>query len=358
MGDIRVCCYNNNFTLGRYPETSIIDAWNNPKKQSFIEKLTDGTFPRGCELCEIQTRQKNYSNSLYSSFDQYENIIDKNWPVVLNFDFGTICNFECIMCGGKWSSSIRKNRENLPPLVSPYDQNFISQISEFLPHAKYINFLGGEPFLNPIYYKILTILLIKNKYVNGSITTNGSIFNNKIKLFLSNLPNLDINISLDSLERKTYEYIRKNGNYDTLIENIKKFKDMGKLNGIAICPMIQNIYEIPDLIKFAVDNNLRLSINTVFNHLGGKIKGIHENEDNNTKVWKGLINEHDEIPKNIKIKELIPEVSLFTLPKEKLKEIISYLNKFSFISNSYDNYQKKYKDFIVSLENHLETSKA
>jgi MoaA/NifB/PqqE/SkfB family radical SAM enzyme len=352
MGYMRVCCYNSTFILGTYPKDSISDAWNSSKRQLFIDKLQNKTFPSGCQGCEIQIKQNNISNGLFSSFDHYDKEVREDYPIALNFEFGTICNFECIMCGGKWSSSIRKNREKLPPLKSPYDDNFIDQAKPFIEKTLYVNFLGGEPFLNSLYYKIFTILMVKNKYVKGAITTNGSIFNDKIENYLKNLPNLGINISLDSLEEKTYQTIRKNGNYKTLLENIKKFKDMGKLTGIAVCPMIQNIHELPNLVQFAVDNKLALSLNTVFGHLGGKIKGIHENETENELVWGGLHNQSEKIG-NVKNDFLIPEVALHTLPKDKLQEIVNYLKEFSFVCNFYDRYGDIYSDFIKSLEFYL-----
>lgn len=358
MGYIRVCCYNSLFVLGTYPKDSISDAWNGRKRQLFIEKLKNKTFPTGCEGCQMQIKQNNISNGLFSSFDHYDKEVREDFPIALHFEFGTICNFECIMCGGKWSSSIRKNREKLPPIKSPYDDNFIDQAKPFIEKALYVNFLGGEPFLNPLYYKILTILMAKNKYVKGAITTNGSIFNDRIENYLKNLPNLGINISLDSLEEKTYETIRKNGNYKTLMENIKKFKDMGKLTGVAVCPMIQNIHELPNLVQFAIDNKLSLYLNSVFGHLGGKIKGIHENETENEWVWGGLHNKAEMIG-NIKNESLIPEVALHTLPKDKLEEIVNYLKQFSFVSNLYERYGVIYSDFVRSLEFHLsETPKA
>lgn len=357
LGHMRVCCYNSYFILGKYPEDSIIDSWNNPKKQIFIDKLKQFIFTKGCENCGFQIKQKNASNALFSSFNKYDKQIKKDFPIALNFEFGTICNFECIMCGGKWSSSIRKNREKLPPLKSPYDESFVEQLSPFISSALYANFLGGEPFLNPIYYKILNSFLSKNKHAKINITTNGSIYNQKIESYLTAFENINITLSLDSLDEKNYEYIRKNGNYKTLIENIKKFKAIDKLRGIAVCPMIQNIYEIPNLVKFAFENNLHLSINSVFEHLGGKLKGIHENEDINEWVWIGDSNYMEKMPPQNN-SELIPEVALHTLPKDKLKEIVEYLKKFSFIDNTYEFYNKKYKDFIKSLEFYLETSKA
>jgi MoaA/NifB/PqqE/SkfB family radical SAM enzyme len=342
MGYIRVCCYNNYFILGKYPNTSLVDAWNNPEKENFINKIKSLNFPGGCEQCNLQIIENNVSNSLFASFDDYDKMLIDDAPIALNFDFGSICNYECIMCGGKWSSSIRKNREKLPSLKGPYDDNFIEQLKPFISKAKVVNFLGGEPFLNPIYYKIWNYMLIRNPNLNIHITTNGSIFNSKIKNYLINFPNLKLNISLDSLKKETYEFIRKNGNFENVMNNIQEFKKMGKIGGIAFCPMIQNVYELPDIFNYCIKNKFSLYLNHVTSHLGGKIKGIHEGELQNTKVWTGSNDYFDEI--NVNNSELIPEVSLHTLPKDKLKEIIKYLNSFS----EYQNNQK-YKDFINSL---------
>jgi MoaA/NifB/PqqE/SkfB family radical SAM enzyme len=350
MGYIRVCCYNNDFILGKYPENSLKECWNNPERKKFINDIKELNFPKGCDNCVKQILDKNISNGLFTSFDSYDPFLRDSFnqhPIAFNFDFGTICNYECIMCGGKWSSSIRKNREKLPPIKSPYDNNFVEQLKPFLYHLRFANFLGGEPFLNPIYYKILNIFLIKNRNVFINFTTNGSIYNSKIENYLINLPNSSITISLDSLKEDVYQFIRKNGNFKTVTENIKKFKKINRLKGIAFCPMIQNVYELPDIIKFANDNNLHLYINTVNDHLGGKLKGIHDGGIK-TKVWTGSYASKDVLNKNHCNNELIPEVALHTLPKDKIKDIVSYLNKFSFEKNL--RYNQKYKDFINSLE--------
>jgi hypothetical protein len=346
MGTIRVCCYNNFFSLGKYPNVTIREAWDNPDRQKFIKSLENMDFSWGCGTCKKQIIEGNVANALFTSFDQYDFLLKKDDPVVFNFDFGNICNYECIMCGGKWSSSIRKNREKLPPLKSPYDENFVKQLEPFIPKMKLANFLGGEPFLNSIYYKIWDLILEKNPDLNMCITTNGSVFNSKVENYLTKFKNLRLNVSLDSIDKKTYEFIRKNGNFDTVMENIQNFKRLGKLGGILFCPMIQNVHELPNVIQYCIDNDINFTINDVTSHLGGKIKGIHEGENDNIYAWTGdTAGVIEEI--HVNNEELIPEVVLRTLSKEKIEDIITYLNNFSF--NDHPDYQKKYQSFINSL---------
>jgi MoaA/NifB/PqqE/SkfB family radical SAM enzyme len=350
MGEMRVCCYNTQFILGKYPEISIKDAWNSEKRKTFIEKLTNLDFSMGCQICQKQIIQNDIDNSLLSTFNIYEKDISDDYPISFSFDFGTICNYECIMCGGKWSSSIRKNREKLPPIKSPYDDSFVDQLEYFIPHLKTCNFLGGEPFLNPLYYKILDLIVKKAPDIAVNITTNGSIYNSRIKSYFEKLPNLNIIVSLDSLNEETYQLIRKNGNFKNVMNNIEEFKKHNVFKSITFCPMIQNVNELPDIITYCINNNIDLGINDVHCHLGGKIKGIHEGEDKNTLAWKGYPDTAEEVFANNK--ELIPEVVIGTLPKEELqtiiKNLINFLNdkKVIYENPLYNRLYTKYKSFL------------
>ena len=126
-----------------------MQAWCSEEMQDLRHDLQNFEFQKaGCDLCYKQLAIGNYNSSLIEKFNKYN--ISRDFttllPTVLEFEISNVCNYECIMCGGKWSSSIRKNREKLPPLISPYDENFIKQLDPILPNLQFANFLGGEPF--------------------------------------------------------------------------------------------------------------------------------------------------------------------------------------------------------------------
>jgi MoaA/NifB/PqqE/SkfB family radical SAM enzyme len=344
-GKIRVCCYNNYFVLGTYPQSTIRKAWYNPERQKFIDILSRPIFPKGCEKCKLQAVTNNINNALFTKFNVYESIVS-DMPVNMEFEFGNICNYECIMCGGKWSSSIRKNREKLPPIIPPYDERFIEELDEFINHLSIVNFLGGEPFLTPLYYRIWDKIINKKPSISIYVTTNGSILSNKVIHYLTN-SNMKIVVSLDSLKKHTYELIRKNSNFDIVIKNIKELISMQKLSAIAFCPMIQNVDELPDVARFCIKNNISLYINTVTKPLGGKIKGIHEGEQNNTSVWTG----NDDSMEQVKVasENLIPEFCLHSLNDVQLDNIVAMLSKH--IASLSDNIsiQSQYIDFVNSI---------
>lgn len=154
-------------------------------------------------------------------------------------------------------------------------------------------------------------------------------------------------VSLDSLKKNTYEFIRKNGNFDIVIKNVKELIAMNKLSAIAFCPMIQNVDELPEIAKFCIENNLSLYINTVTKPLGGKIKGIHEGEQNNTSVWTGDDEKMEQV--QISSESFIPEFCLHSLNKSTLDLIVAKLSESTASLSSNPSIQRQYIDFVNSL---------
>ena len=267
-GIITTCCYNRTLSLGCYPEVSIKDAWNAPQKQKLIDAVNQYDFSYGCMGCHNQIAYQR-STVFLKKFDGYTYIgNDGKYPTNMEFEFSNLCNYECIMCGGKWSSSIRKNRENLPPLEERFGDEFVEQLDEFIPYLKLAQFLGGEPFLVPLYYKIWEKIAKLNKNLPIIVVSNCSIYNDKVQSVIDSLPNFKIIASFDSLQKPTYEAIRINGVYEKAKENLECLISQKRLEAISVCPMIQNIYEIPEIADFCMKNDINLYFNAVSNALG------------------------------------------------------------------------------------------
>lgn len=342
-GNINVCCYNRTYSIGSYPEVTPYQAWFGKRLKFLKQQLQNLNFNYGCTLCSHQIANNNYHNSLLKKFDIFEDMVGL-YPINFEFEFSNICNYECIMCGGKWSSSIRKNREKLSPIKSPYDDKFIEDLKVFIPNLKYTRFLGGEPFLTPLYYKIFDLLAEQNNQVHVHVTSNGSICNSKILDYKNKLPNFGVVLSIDSLQKNTYELIRKNGNFDSVLKNINTFFNHKMLLGIAFSPMIQNVFEMPDIINFCIEKNILFSFNTVSNALGGKVKGIHENGDQDN-VWTGK----EYVSSSIVLDEKIPEFCLSTLSNEKLDTIINKFEKLKY-TGSYRVTMNSFITYLKSLK--------
>ena len=151
-------------------------------------------LPKGCEICYAQFESRNFSGLRARLYDHLaEELYPERdgrflpMPKVMEFEISNVCNLECAMCSGYWSSAIRANREKLPPLKSPYDEDFVKQLEAFIPHLQEAKFLGGEPFLIKTYYQIWDLIIRLNPGIAVSITTNGTILNPRIKEMLEHL---------------------------------------------------------------------------------------------------------------------------------------------------------------------------
>lgn len=257
-GKVIACCFNQQFILGNYPEQSIREIWEGPEIKKLRESLKSYDLSNGCGTCFRDLKNSQFKDSNALRFDEFT---PAEFPKMMEFQLTNTCNLACNMCNGWLSSTIRKNREQLPALPMKYDTEFVEQLTEFIPHLEFTNFSGGEPFLIEIYYDIWEKIIALNPKCIIKITTNGTVFNNRVKRLL-NAGCFDITLSLDSLNKDIYESIRIGASYDRVIEHIHAFSDYcnkkESILNINFCPMVDNWHEIPAFLTFC--NSIGASI--------------------------------------------------------------------------------------------------
>lgn len=247
-----------------YPEKSLHDIWFGEKFNNIRNHIKNYDLSKKCRICDYNIKNKNFYSALSRAYDV--NYSRKKYPVMMELELDNICNLECIMCNGELSSSIRKNREKREPRKSPYGEKFIEEIKEFIPHLKEIRFNGGEPFLHPLAYKLWELIIKNNPKTKIVIATNGTILNENVKKILKK-GIFHINFSIDSLQKKVYEQIRINADFDEVIKNLNYFhnycKEKKSSLSILVNPMRQNWSEMPDFINFCNERNIPVWFNTV-----------------------------------------------------------------------------------------------
>jgi MoaA/NifB/PqqE/SkfB family radical SAM enzyme len=271
-GDANACCYNRSYVLGSYPHDSVDEMWYGPRAQKLREFMRRNALPQGCQICVEQFRSHNFGGLRARFYDKHA---EETWgddgrraapPKVMEFEISNVCNLECTMCNGKFSSAIRGHREGLSQPRRPFDGRFVEQLDPYLPHLAEAKFLGGEPFLNTLYYRIWERIARVNPAIEVSIITNGTILNDKVKRALEPL-NAHINVSIDALDPANYERIRVNAKFDQVMENFAYFLEFVERKRtamtVSVCPMRQNWHEIPDFLRFCNDRNIKLFFNTV-----------------------------------------------------------------------------------------------
>jgi MoaA/NifB/PqqE/SkfB family radical SAM enzyme len=272
-GDATVCCYNRAYVLGTYPTDTLDEIWHGPRAATLRDAMSRNALPPGCDLCLSQFWSANFSGLRARSFDH---LSDARYtgddgrllalPKLMEFEISNVCNLECTMCTGFFSSSIRHNREKLPPLKNPYDDCFVRQLEAFIPHLKEARFLGGEPFLVRTYYQIWDMIARLNPDISVSITTNATVLNDRVKGILEHL-RAHIIVSLDSLDRENYERIRLNANHDAVMRNLDYFRDYAARKNtslsLAVCPMRQNWRDLPEIVDYCNARAVLVFFNTV-----------------------------------------------------------------------------------------------
>lgn len=280
-GNATACCYNRTHILGTYPKHSLKDMWFGPKAQELRKFIKNNDLGGGCEICRKQLLSKNYYGVSARNFDQtaeydkpalgkLSNLIKHgqniHMPVSMEFELSNTCNLECTMCSGYYSSSIRKNREHLPPMPQVYDEGFVDQLRPFIPYLKDAKFLGGEPFLVEIYYQIWEAIAELNPGMNVHITTNATIWNKRVNDLLQRM-HTHIVLSIDSLVQDTYEQIRINAKFDRVRAHVDHFIEYTRKQGtdltLTVCPMPVNYKELPQLVQYCHNEDLFIHFNTV-----------------------------------------------------------------------------------------------
>jgi len=281
-GNVTACCFNRTDVLGRYPQQTLKEIWESKEAQRLREQIEEGSLGGGCKLCGILLESGNYQGTKAVHYDEFATPKDTkkrvlNWfrpssgkkmPRVFEFEISNTCNLQCEMCNGYFSSTIRKQREKLPPIANPYDDAFVDQAAEFMPYLTDLKFLGGEPFLIDIYYQIWERVIAVNPNIRIHVTTNGTVFNNRVKEIMSKL-RMGLVVSIDSIDPKEFESIRLGASLQKVLENFSHFKKMTEERNtyltIAACAMSNNWKGIPNLVRFANEQQIPVHFNVVWN---------------------------------------------------------------------------------------------
>jgi MoaA/NifB/PqqE/SkfB family radical SAM enzyme len=280
-GIISSCSLTRFTPIGHYPKQSLQEIWWGEKAVELRKRMKSDEFPPGCEVCRADFDTGNFGNIRARHYDQYastpvDSFFEKlmafkkqgrfaHFPKVISFELSNTCNLECVSCIGLLSSSIRKNREKMPPIPQLFGADFLQEIAPFLPYLEEAKFYGGEPFLINLYLDIWEAIASVNPKCCVYITTNGTVFNQRIEAILKRLKNVELIVSLDGITKYTLEKIRVNAKYETVFSNLFKFKEILELNGkrLTISPtyMRYNWQEYPALLDFASNEQLLFQTN-------------------------------------------------------------------------------------------------
>jgi organic radical activating enzyme len=251
------------------PNTSVLEIWRGHVYERYRAEMSNYILDdNNCRHCIRQCRAGSGEHVFAAEqFDQWADD-DRNppYPKRLIFRLSNTCNLACVMCDGSTSSRIRRDRDKLPPLPSPYGERFFEEMEEILPHVEHVEFYGGEPFLVKAHIRIMDILSRVNPGCTIYVNTNGVSLYPKVKTYLEELNLKTIAVSMDAVSDSLHRQIRFGLRNELFLNNFDYFLDLRSRRGVDIMLNVtehrKNWYELPEIFRFAEAKEVYLHINT------------------------------------------------------------------------------------------------
>jgi len=151
------------------------------------------------------------------------------------------CNLKCTMCGQVYSGI---GNENEIPL------EMIEKCLNNVKTIEHVYLFGGEPLLYSKFDDLLKLL--GEKKIPAMITTNGMLLDRYAESIVK-AGIRDLDISIDSHKNEVYRKIRKNGDLDKVLNNVKKLIEIKKIYGLSLPKIGINCVILPDNYMELVD---------------------------------------------------------------------------------------------------------
>lgn len=188
---------------------------------------------------------------------KYKRMTDYPKTIALGYD--ATCNLSCVTCRQAPYVAQGREREKVSEISRKVKENYLKQ-------CKFLILAGdGEVFLSPAYKEIYLDKNCDPKYIR--LLSNGMLFNkrNWEQFADGKSGKVMLTVSVDAATKNTYERIRKNGNFDILVKNMKYASELrrkGELSYFRMNFVVQreNYQEMP----LFVDWGLELGVDEVF----------------------------------------------------------------------------------------------
>ncbi len=265
-GQVRTCCRNSD-ALGIIGEDRLPDIWRGARRAELVKALERSDFGGGCSGCGIEIKLEGKATAYPSTFERFvEHPIDQRWPQRMEFNLSNSCNLQCLQCNGDLSSSIRLHREGKPPLDKPYGATFFEDLRSFIPHLRWAQFAGGEPFLAAENYQVWEMIAELNAHVACHVVTNATQWNSKVERVVNRVP-MGFVFSLDASTKALYESIRVGADFDRVMQNVERFRQVAALHetttSINFCMMRQNFHGFGDVLLYAEERGMKVDVSVV-----------------------------------------------------------------------------------------------
>jgi MoaA/NifB/PqqE/SkfB family radical SAM enzyme len=291
-GAVKVCC--RSAPVGNIQNHTLEEIWNNDIMQLVRKQVLCGERPAVCKPCfdlEDQGVESLRQRHINGIIPEARINLYPNTPLqeIMPFEFPTmeiklnnLCNLKCRMCNPTDSTSwndwtevedFYKKENNFlvhsikdlnlikTPYLDKFDDNpnWWGSFEKLLPYFRRVEFAGGEPLMDPQHYKILDMLKPYGKAIEIKYATNGTTLGiskgRTVHDYWPHFRSVAVNVSIDGIG-PVYNYIRGNGTYSEVEENIKIIQTIPNISRIvgAVAVQVSNILILDKMIEHFLDN--------------------------------------------------------------------------------------------------------
>lgn len=308
-GLAQACCISP-ITFGNINKQSISEIWNGSQINTFRDKLLNNEKDKRCNGCYQREASGNSSirtETLQKFKHHIPTVLNTSLsvsPIYLDIRFSNICNFRCVTCwhgaSSKWFEEAKESGTNISDqaIIKAIDNesDFFNQLDSLIPNLEEIYFAGGEPLIMDQHYRLLDLLLEKNKTsIHLRYNTNLSLLNfknNNVLDYWKNFEKVTISASIDA-SGQVGEQIRRDSNWKIIKNNLKLIRDTLPTVKLEIAPTVSslNILKIHSLHQELVEENL-IGINAIYFNLLERPYSYSIKESNHKLSYNTALNEY------------------------------------------------------------------
>lgn len=185
--------------------------------------------------------------------------LSESFPSQLLVDVAEACNLACIHC--PHSTFIKSEHYSGAKLDTALNKKLVDEVRQYgVGVTQYIRYASnGEPLIHPQIYEMLKYA-VDNSGTKVTLTTNGTLLNEKNIIRLLDTGVDVVDISIDAFSKETYSRVRVNGDLNVtagntinLINGSKKIGGKSKIV-VSYVELPENTHETNDFEKFWKDN--------------------------------------------------------------------------------------------------------
>lgn len=294
-GAIKICC--RSLPIGFSKDMSFEQAWNSSEIKEVRRQVLNNERPSVCSPCfdledqGVESLRQRHINGVIPEarinlYPDALSLLDNDYTMpfkipTMEIKTNNLCNLRCRMChpldSTSWTdwSEVEefyvKEGNFLPSVIKDLDLQksrftdgfadkdwFWNNLEKNAPYFKRIEFAGGEPLMDPAHYKILDMLKPYGKNIELKYATNGTTTGinggRNIFEYWPHFRSVAVNISIDGVH-SVYDYIRSNGSFSTIEQNIKIFQSINNVSRIvgAFTAQAGNILQAAECIDYFIN---------------------------------------------------------------------------------------------------------